>query len=156
MLHFKICPFLFILVYWFLRCQCSLLPSPAWPHPVYLFHGPTVPGFYAVLFCTASDFTFTTRHIHSWASFPLWPSHFILSGAISNCPLFLPCSILNTFQPEVLIFRCHIFLTFHTVHGVLQARILEWVAISSSSGPCFVRTLHYELSILGGPAQHSS
>ena len=66
-LHFKICPFLFILVYWFLRCQCSLLPSPAWPHPVYLFHGPTIPGFYAVLFFTASDFTFTTRHIHSWA-----------------------------------------------------------------------------------------
>ena len=39
---------------------------------------------------------------------------------------------------------------FHTAHGVLQARILEWVAISFSSGPCFVRILHYDLSILGG------
>ena len=23
------------LVYWFLKCQCSLLPSPVWPRPVY-------------------------------------------------------------------------------------------------------------------------
>ena len=148
MLHFKICPFLFILVYWFLRCQCSLLPSPAWPHPVYLFHGPTVPGFYAVLFCTASDFTFTTRHIHSWASFPLWPSHFILSGAISNCPLFLPCSILNTFQPEVLIFRCHIFLTFHTVHGVLMARDTKPLSWSGLSFPPPVDHILLELFMM--------
>ena len=27
----------------------------------------------------------------------------------------------------------HIFLPFHTVHGVLVARILEWIAISSST-----------------------
>ena len=39
-----------------------------------------------MLFFTASDFTFTTRHICNWASFPLWPRCFILSGAISNCP----------------------------------------------------------------------
>ena len=25
-----------------------------------------------------------------------------------------------------------------------------------SSGPCFVRTLHHDLSTLGGPTQHSS
>ena len=31
-------------------------------------------------------------------------------------------------------------------HGVLQARILERVAISFSSGPRFVRALHYDLS----------
>ena len=42
------------------------------------------------------------------------------------------------------------FFPFHTVHGVLEARILEWFAIPSSSGPHFVRTLHYDLSILGG------
>ena len=41
------------------------------------------------------------------------------------------------------------FLPFHTVSGVLQARILEWIAISFLSGPCFVRTLHYDPSILG-------
>ena len=29
------------------------------------------------------------------------------------------------------IFQCPIFLPFHTVHGVLQARILKWFAIPS-------------------------
>ena len=32
----------------------------------------------------------------------------------------------------------------------------EWFAIPFSSGPCFVRTLHYNLSILGGPTWHGS
>ena len=119
-------------------------------------HGPNIPGSYAILFFTASDFTFTTRHIYSWVSFLLWPSRFILSGAISNCPPLFPSSISDTFWHRGLIFQCHIFLPFFTVHGVLVARILEWVVISSSSGPHFFRTLHYDLSILGGPAQHGS
>ena len=55
-----------------------------------------------------------------------------------------------------VIFQCHIFLPFHTVHGILAARILDWVAISSSSGPHFVRSIHYDPSILGGPARHGS
>ena len=29
------------------------------------------------------------------------------------------------------------------IHGVFKARILKWLAISFSSGPCFVRTLHF-------------
>ena len=33
---------------------------------------------------------------------------------------------------------------------------MEWVAISFSHGLHFVRTLHCDLSILGGPAQHDS
>ena len=55
-----------------------------------------------------------------------------------------------------LIFQCHIFLPFHTVHGVLQARILEWIVIYSSSGLHFDRTLHYDPSILSGPSRHGS
>ena len=51
-----------------------------------------------------------------------------------------------------LISWCHIFLSFRTVHKVLMERILEWFTISSSSGPGFVRTLHYDPSVLGGPA----
>ena len=47
-------------------------------------------------------------------------------------------------------------LPFHTVHGVLETRILMWFAIPSSGGPCFVRTLHYDPSILGSPAQRGS
>ena len=39
---------------------------------------------------------------------------------------------------------------FHTVHNVLKAIMLKWFAIPFSSGPRFVRTLHYDLSVLGG------
>ena len=48
-------------------------------------------------FFIISDFTFTTRHIYTWASFPLWPSYCILSEAISNCLLVFSHSILDTF-----------------------------------------------------------
>ena len=49
-----------------------------------------------------------------------------------------------------------IFLSFHTVHGVLKARILKWFAIPFSNGLCFVRTLHHDPSVLGGPTWHGS
>ena len=54
------------------------------------------------------------------------------------------------------ILQCRIFLPFHTVHGVLKARILKWFAIPFSSGPCFVRTLHHDPPVLGGPTRHGS
>ena len=91
--------------------------------------GPNILGSYAVLFFTTLDFTFITRQIHSWASFPLWLSFFIPFGAI--CPLF-SSSILDTYQPGGFIFQCHIFLTFHTFHGVLKARMLKWFAFAFS------------------------
>ena len=75
-------PFLSILVHWFLRCQCTVLSSPVWHVLFTLIHRPNIPGSYAILFLTASDFTFATRHIHNWALFLHWPSHFILSGVI--------------------------------------------------------------------------
>ena len=118
-----------------------------------LIHGPNIPGSYAILFFTASDFTFTSRHIHSWALFPLWLSPFIPSGAIS--PL-LSSSILGTYQPGEFIFQCHIFLPFHSVHGVLKRRMLKWLAILFSNGPRFVRTLHHDPSALGGPTRYGS
>ena len=80
-------------------------------------------------------------------------SIFILSGFIS--PL-ISSSILGTYRPGEFIFQCHIFLPFHTFHGVLKATMLKWFAIPFSSGPHFVRTLHHDLSILGGPTQHGS
>ena len=42
------------------------------------------------------------------------------------------------------------------VHGVLKERILKCFAIPFSSGPYFVRTLHHDLSILGGLTWHGS
>ena len=107
-----------------------------------LIHGPNIPGYYAILSMTASEVIFTTRHIHKWVSFPLWLRLFILSGAIS---LLLSSSIVVTYQPGVggwlLIFQCHIFLPFNSVHGVFKARILMSFAIPFSSGLHFVRSL---------------
>ena len=48
------------------------------------------------------------------------------------------------------------FFPFHTVHGVLKVRLLTWFAIPFSSGPHFLRTLHHDPSILGGPTQLGS
>ena len=55
---------------------------------------------------------------------------------------------MGTYQPGELVFQCPIFLPFHTVHGILKARILKWFAIPFSSGPCFVTTLHHDPSVL--------
>ena len=53
--------------------------------------------------------------------------------------LLFPSSILDTYQPgESYLLSSYIFLSFHTVHGVLKARMLKWFVIAFSSGPCFV------------------
>ena len=85
-------------------------------------HEPNIPGSYAILFFTASDFTSITNHIHNWMSFSLWLCLFIISGVIF--PLF-SSSILGVYRHGDFILQCHIFLPFHTVHGVLKARILK-------------------------------
>ena len=54
-----------------------------------------------------------------------------------------------------LVHCCFCFF-FHTGLGVLKARILKWFPMSFSSGPRFVRTLHHDPSILGGPTWHGS
>ena len=66
-----------------------------------VIHGPDIPGSYAILFFTASDFTSITHHIHNWILFLLWLCLFILSGAIS--PL-ISSSILGTYQPGELTY----------------------------------------------------
>ena len=59
-------------------------------------------------------------------------------------------------QKDLMYRLLDIFLPFCSVHGVLKARMLKWFAIPFSSGPRFVRTLHYDPSILGGPTWHGS
>ena len=114
-------------------------------------HGPNFPGSCAIMFFIASDCHHQTHP--QLRSFPLWPSHFILSGVIRNCPLLFPSSILDTFWPG----GAHLLLSY-----LLDFSYRAWgscskntgvVAIASPSGPCFVRTLHYDPSILSGPAQ---
>ena len=45
-------------------------------------------------------------------------------------------------------------MLFHTVHGVLKARITKWFSIPFSSGPHSVRPLHHDPPFLGGPTWH--
>ena len=78
----------------------------------------------------------------------LWLNLLILSGVIS--PL-ISSSIMGTYRLGEFIFQCPILLPFHTVHGVLKARILKWCAIPFSSGPHFVGTLQHDPSVLDGP-----
>ena len=49
--------------------------------------------------------------------------------------MLISSSILGTYQPGDFIFKCPNSLPFHSVHGVLKARILKWFAIPFSSGP---------------------
>ena len=105
----------------------------------------------AILLLTASDLASITSHIHHWVLFWLWLHPFVLSGVIS--PLIFS-SLLGTYPPGEFLFWYPLILPFHTVHGVLRARILKWFAIPSSSGPHSVRLLHRDPPVLGGPTQH--
>ena len=115
-----------------------------------LIHGPDIPGSYAILLFTTLDLASITSHIHSWVLFLFWLHPFILSGVIS--PL-ISSSVLGTYWPAKFLFQYPIILPSHTVHGILKARILKWFAIPISSGPRFVRTVHHDLSVLGGPTR---
>ena len=66
---------------------------------------------------------------------PQYGTAFILALSLHSFWCYfstLLSSILGTYQPGEFIFQYHIFLPFHTVHGVLKARILKWLAIQFS------------------------
>ena len=99
-----------------------------------LIHGPNIPRCLCniVLYSIGLPSPVTTGCCFHFGSLRL----FILSGVTS---LLFSSSILGTYRPGKFIFQCPIFLHFHTVHGVLKARILNWFASRFSSGPHFVR-----------------
>ena len=97
------------------------------------------------------DLASITSLIHNWLLFLLWLHPFILSGVIS--PL-ISSSILGTYQLGEFPFQYPIISPFHTIHGVLKARVLKWFAIPFSSGPHSVRPFHHDPPVLGGPTQH--
>ena len=113
-------------------------------------------------------FTFTSRCIHSWASFSLWPSHLFLSGAISNCSPLFPSSILHTFQPgeapfPVLYLFCLFILSMgfsrqeywpglpfptpldHVLSELFTMTHLSWVALSFTE---LCRPLHHDKAVI--------
>ena len=97
---------------------------------------------FVFVFFAASDFTFTTRHIHN-----KWVLHCFHFGSAFSflLELFLCSSPVatssNPYKHGEFLFQCYILLSFHTVHGVLKSRILKWFAILFSSGPCFISIL---------------
>ena len=83
---------------------------------------------------TAPNFTFTTRHVYNWASFPFLPSHFILSGTISNCPLLFPSSTLDTFWLEGFIFWSFLFaFSCCSWQGLVCHSLLQWTTFCLNS-----------------------
>ena len=45
------------------------MPSPVWPLPICLDSWPFIPGSYAILLFTASDFAYITSYTHNWVFF---------------------------------------------------------------------------------------
>ena len=104
-----------IIVIWvkFTHCspfQSSLLPSPVWPLPICLDHGPDIPGSYAILVFTALELASIASHIHNCMWFLLWLHCFILSGIIY--PL-ISSSIFGTYRSWEFLFQYSVILTFH-------------------------------------------
>ena len=66
-------------------------------------------------FLTASDFTFTTRHIHNCASFPLLLILFILSWAVSCLfpeAYWIPTNLGYSFSSVISFCLCILFMGF--------------------------------------------
>ena len=115
----------------------------------------SLPGFMDLTFqvpmqlcCYSIGFYFCHQTIHNWASFPLWPSLFLLSGA-------LPSSLLDTFWPGGSSFGVISFCLFLQFMGFSQ--LLYW---SVSPFPPPVDHTWSERSTLtlplGGPTQRGS
>ena len=148
-------PFQSILVHWFLECQRSLLPSPVWLLSICLDSWTWHSRFLCniVLYSIRLFFHHQTHPQLSTISSLAQPCYSFWSYFFA-LPQYHTGHLL-TWGAHL---SCHIFLSFHTVHGVLEARILKWFATPFSNGPCFVRTLKHDLSILDGPPSmtHSS
>ena len=105
-----------------------------------LTHGPNIPGSYAILFFTASDFTSITSHVHSWVLFLLWLCLFILSGVIS---LLFSSNILGPYQPGEFTFQCMSFFLFILGSWGSQGKntevvchsLLQWTTFCQNSPP---------------------
>ena len=83
-------------------------------------------------------------------------SFFLELLVIALCSSLIACWTLSDLEGGGVRLPVFYLFAFITVHEVLLTRVLEWVAISFSGGPCFVRTLQCDLSVWGGPEQHDS
>ena len=66
------------------------------------------------------------------------PLYYFLSYLIFLELYLFSSSILHMYWPGVFIYQCHIFLPFHTVHGVFNAKVvyhslLQWTVLCQNS-----------------------
>ena len=73
------------------------------------------------------DTSTTEHHFHFGPAASFFLDLLVIALSSSPVAYWIPSDLGG------LIFWCHIFLPFHTVHGVLQARILAWTLISYQS-----------------------
>ena len=120
---------------WTVACQTPLSSTISWSlhrfMPIELVMLPNHLKFCCSLLLLPSIFpSIRVFSCETGSSHQLWLHLFILSGVIS--PL-ISSSTLGTDRPGEFIFQCPIFLPFHTVHGVLKARILQWTMFFQNS-----------------------
>ena len=126
-----------------------LYPSPVFQTVGYEGYSVSSKGFLpAVVDVMVFWIKFTHSHPFLFAD-----SYDVSVYSYVNSPLLFPSSIMDTFRPGGLVFECVVFFTFYVIHGFLTASIVGWCAIPSFNGSRFIRTLCYDPSILGGPAE---
>ena len=146
----KIHPFQSILVRWFLKCRSSPLPSLVWPFPIYLDSW----TWHSRFLCNIALHIIGPCFYHQ--SHPQLGTVFALAPSLHSFWSYFSTDLqehtghLPTWGVPLSV--CPVFLPFHTVHGVLKARIVKWFAIPFSSGPHSVRPVHHDPPILGCPA----
>ena len=100
-------------------------------------------------YCSLQHQTLLPSPVTATTTFVFALVHLFIPPRVTS-PFFCS-SILGTYQPGEFIFQCPIFLPFHTVYGILKARILKWFAIPFSSGLHSVRSLHHDPPVLVAP-----
>ena len=77
-----------------------------------LIHGPNIPGSYAILFFTASDFTSITSPIHNWVLIVLLLHHFILFLYWSPVAYWAPTNLGRSSFSGLSFFLFILFMGF--------------------------------------------
>ena len=144
-------PFQSILFRWFLKCQCSFTLAICCLTTFNLSWFMDLTFQVPMQYCSLQHQTLLPSPVTCTTRFIFALVHLSIPPRVTSP--FFSSSILGTYQPGQFIFQCPIFFPFH---GVLKARTLKWFAIPFSSGPHFIRTLHCDPSILGGPTWHGS
>ena len=107
------------------------------------------------------SWTWHSRFLCNIALYSTWPCFYHQSHPQLGIVFALPPPLHSFWSyfstdrapwPGEFLFQYPVILPFHTVHGILKARILKWFAIPFFSGPHSVRPLHLDPPILGCPA----